>query len=102
MVLGITARGEVEDNTSLGFLAVALDGRADLGWNEPDLTGSTILVAGGEGRGLRPRVRRACSTCIAIPLAPGVESLNVSVALGVVLYEAVRQRHGANPGLETS
>jgi len=85
-----------------GFLAVALDGRADESWTEPDLTGCTILVAGGEGRGLRPGVQRACSTRVAIPLVSGVESLNVSVAIGVLLYEAVRQRRRPNPGLETS
>ena len=69
---------------------------------EPDLTVCTIFVAGGEGRGLRPGVQRACSTRVAIPLAPEVESLNVSVAVGVLLFEAVRQRRGPNPGLETS
>jgi 23S rRNA (guanosine2251-2'-O)-methyltransferase len=81
-----------------GFRAVALDGRADLRWSEPDLTGPTILVAGSEGRGLRPGVQLACGTHVAIPLGPGVESLNVSVALGVVLFEAVRQRRVAKSG----
>lgn len=85
-----------------GFQALALDGRAETAWDEPDLTGRTIVVAGGEGRGLRPGVQRACGSRVAIPLAAGVESLNVSVALGAVLFEAVRQRRAANPGLETS
>jgi len=85
-----------------GFQAVALDGRAEQRWTEADLTGATILVAGGEGRGLRPGVHRACGTSVALPLGSGVESLNVSVALGVLLYEAVRQRQEAKPGLETS
>jgi 23S rRNA (guanosine2251-2'-O)-methyltransferase len=85
-----------------GFLALAMDGRGETAWSEPDLTGCTIIVAGGEGRGLRTGVQRACDTRVAIPLAAGVESLNVAVALGVLLFEAVRQRRGANPGLERS
>jgi len=57
-----------------------------------DLTGGTALVFGAEGSGLRPGVRRACDGAISIPLAGSVESLNVSVACGVVLFEAARQR----------
>jgi 23S rRNA (guanosine2251-2'-O)-methyltransferase len=81
-----------------GFEAVALDGRAERRWDEVDLTGPLMLVAGGEGQGLRPGVQRACGCSVAIPLAPGVESLNLSVALGIVLYEAVRQREAAKSG----
>jgi 23S rRNA (guanosine2251-2'-O)-methyltransferase len=52
------------------------------------------LVAGGEGEGLRPLVRRGCDFEVALPMAPGVESLNVSVAVGIALYElCVRPRH---------
>jgi 23S rRNA (guanosine2251-2'-O)-methyltransferase len=50
------------------------------------------FVLGAEGRGLRPLVRRACDGVISIPLAGRVESLNVSVASAVLLYEARRQR----------
>jgi 23S rRNA (guanosine2251-2'-O)-methyltransferase len=57
-----------------------------------DLTGGTALVFGAEGKGLRPGVRRACDGALAIPLAGQVESLNVSVAAGIVLFEAARQR----------
>lgn len=59
---------------------------------EADLTGGIALVLGAEGRGLRPLVRRVCDAAVAIPLAGRVESLNVSVAAAVLLYEAVRQR----------
>jgi 23S rRNA (guanosine2251-2'-O)-methyltransferase len=60
---------------------------------EADLSGGVALVFGAEGRGLRPLVRRTCDASIAIPLAGRVESLNVSVAAAVLLYEVSRQRH---------
>jgi 23S rRNA (guanosine2251-2'-O)-methyltransferase len=53
------------------------------------------LTFGGEGKGLRPGVRRACDDAFAVPLAGNVESLNVSVAAGVALFEAARQRRDA-------
>jgi 23S rRNA (guanosine2251-2'-O)-methyltransferase len=57
-----------------------------------DLTGGTALVFGAEGRGLRPLVRKTCDAAVSIPLAGRVDSLNVSVAAAVLLYEAARQR----------
>jgi 23S rRNA (guanosine2251-2'-O)-methyltransferase len=59
---------------------------------EADLSGGSALVFGAEGKGVRPGVRRACDGALAIPLAGHVESLNVSVAAGIVLFEAARQR----------
>ena len=59
---------------------------------EADLSGGLSLVFGAEGKGLRPLVRRACDGVVSIPLAGVVESLNVSVAAAVLLYEARRQR----------
>lgn len=59
---------------------------------QADLRGGTVLVLGAEGRGLRPLVRRACDAIVSIPLAGAVDSLNVSVAAGVLLFEAKRQR----------
>jgi 23S rRNA (guanosine2251-2'-O)-methyltransferase len=59
---------------------------------EADLSGGLSLVFGAEGKGLRPHVRRACDAVVSIPLAGRVESLNVSVAAAVLLYEAQRQR----------
>lgn len=59
---------------------------------EADLAGGLALVFGAEGKGLRPLVRRTCDGVVSIPLAGQVESLNVSVAAAVLLYEARRQR----------
>ncbi|MEM9387777.1 MAG: 23S rRNA (guanosine(2251)-2'-O)-methyltransferase RlmB [Pseudomonadota bacterium] len=60
-----------------------------------DLQGPTAIVMGGEARGLRRLTAQACDQLVQLPMAGVVESLNVSVAAGVCLFEAVRQRNGA-------
>ena len=77
-------------SATLWAYAAAADGDSRL-W-ELDLTGGVAVVLGAEGKGVRPLVRRTCDATLQIPLGPGVESLNVSVAAAVVLYEARRQR----------
>jgi 23S rRNA (guanosine2251-2'-O)-methyltransferase len=57
-----------------------------------DLTGPTVIVLGGEGKGLRPRVAASCDGLIALPSLGRVESLNVSAAAAALLFESVRQR----------
>jgi 23S rRNA (guanosine2251-2'-O)-methyltransferase len=81
--------GEVK-RADLWIYAAAGDGSTPM-W-EADLTGGVALVFGAEGKGLRPLVRRTCDDAVSIPLAGNVESLNVSVAAALLLYEARRQR----------
>ena len=66
---------------------------APVSYTIPDYTGRVVLVLGAEGKGLRPRVRAACDQLVALPRHGMVESLNVSAAAAVLVYEAVRQRN---------
>jgi 23S rRNA (guanosine2251-2'-O)-methyltransferase len=75
--------------------AWAADGGAETPVWSADLTTGVALVFGSEGRGLRPGVRRACDDAFAVPLVGSIESLNVSVAAGVTLFEAARQRRAS-------
>jgi 23S rRNA (guanosine2251-2'-O)-methyltransferase len=81
--------GEVK-GPRLWAYAAAGDAQTRL-W-DADLTDGVALVFGAEGKGVRPLVRRTCDGAISIPLAGKVESLNVSVAAALLLYEARRQR----------
>jgi 23S rRNA (guanosine2251-2'-O)-methyltransferase len=74
----------------LWIYAAVGDGTQTL-W-ETDFTDGVVLVLGAEARGLRPLVRRTCDASVSIPVSGRVESLNVSVAAALLLYEARRQR----------
>lgn len=78
-----------------GLWSYAAAGDAGRPHDAPDYTDGAVFVLGAEGRGLRPRVRAACDAAVAIPMRGRIDSLNVSTAAAVLLFEAVRQRgHG--------
>ena len=76
------------------ILVVGTSDDAPITLYEADLKGALALVLGAEGKGLRQLTRKTCDLLVRIPMRGAVESLNVSVASGVCLYEARRQRGG--------
>ena len=81
--------GDMKDH-GLRIIGTSDDAEATL--YEVDLSGPVALVLGAEGAGLRQLTRKTCDQLVRVPMAGAVESLNVSVAAGVCLYEALRQR----------
>lgn len=77
---------------SAGFWIWGADAEAEQAPWKVDLKGSTVIVLGGEGKGLRPRVASSCDGFVALPQRGQVESLNVSAAATALLFEALRQR----------
>jgi 23S rRNA (guanosine2251-2'-O)-methyltransferase len=75
-----------------GIWLTGTDDSADKSIYDADLKGPLALVMGSEGEGMRRLTRECCDQLVSIPMGGAVESLNVSVAAGVVLFEAVRQR----------
>ncbi len=94
----------LEELKALGVWTVGLADDADTPYDRIDLTGPTAVVLGAEGAGLRRLVRERCDFLAAIPMQGHVGSLNVSVAAGVTLFEAVRQRRlkGHQPAKRTA
>ena len=75
-----------------GFWIYGADEKSGVSLYQQKLLGNVAFVIGGEGEGVRPLVRKKCDVIFSIPLPGGVSSLNASVAGGVALFEAVRQR----------
>jgi 23S rRNA (guanosine2251-2'-O)-methyltransferase len=82
----------IEDLKQAGVWAVGLAGDAPKRYDEVDLTLPTAIVVGAEESGLRRLVRERCDWLVSIPMQGHVQSLNVSVAAGIALFEAARQR----------
>jgi 23S rRNA (guanosine2251-2'-O)-methyltransferase len=74
-----------------GFWCIGLDAQAPAALSKTDLTGRIALVLGSEGGGLRRLVARTCDHLAALPMSGPMESLNVSAAAAIALYEAARQ-----------
>ncbi len=75
-----------------GIWVIGSDSESEVSIYDADLSGALALVMGSEGKGLRRLTRECCDWLIAIPMAGSVESLNVSVATGVCLFETRRIR----------
>lgn len=82
----------LDELKALNIWTVGLDDGAAEVYDEVDYTAPTAFVVGAEGTGLRRLVRESCDRTVSIPMAGMVSSLNVSVATGIALFEAVRQR----------
>lgn len=87
----------MEELKARGVWMVGLDGEGTADYDSLDLRPATGIVLGSEGQGLRRLVREHCDFVARIPMRGHVSSLNVSVAAGVVLFEALRQRRTQNP-----
>jgi 23S rRNA (guanosine2251-2'-O)-methyltransferase len=82
----------LKDWANAGLQVVGLDARGDITIDELDGLGPILVVVGSEGKGLSRLVRENCDAIVSIPMAGPTESLNASVAAGVVLAEIARQR----------
>ena len=82
----------IEELKEAGVWTVGLAGDSSKRYDQLDLTVPTAIVLGAEGTGLRRLVRERCDWLVSIPMHGHVQSLNVSVAAGIALFEAVRQR----------
>jgi 23S rRNA (guanosine2251-2'-O)-methyltransferase len=85
----------LEQLKSAGVWTVGLAGDAPKSYDQIDYTVPTALVVGAEGAGLRRLVRERCDWLVSIPMAGHVQSLNVSVATAIALFEVTRQRRHA-------
>jgi 23S rRNA (guanosine2251-2'-O)-methyltransferase len=84
----------MEELKEAGYWLVGLDERGDKNYTDVDYTSPTGIILGGEGKGLHELTRKRCDFVVSLPTTGPVKSLNVSVAAGVVLFEALRQRKG--------
>jgi 23S rRNA (guanosine2251-2'-O)-methyltransferase len=89
----------MEQLKEAGYWTVGLDERAERKHVDVDYKGAIAIVLGGEGAGLHELVRKRCDFLVSIPTTGPVRSLNVSVAAGVVLFEAVRQRQAQSKSM---
>jgi 23S rRNA (guanosine2251-2'-O)-methyltransferase len=80
------------DAKSAGCWCYGAQAGARTSYDRPDYSGGVVIVLGAEGRGLRPRVARACDDLVALPVRGRVESLNVSAAAAVLLYRVLQFR----------
>ena len=85
-------KNAIRDMKESGITIVGAEADADLALWEADLTGPLSLVMGSEGEGMRKTVREQCDLLVRLPMRGKVNSLNVSVATGIIIFEIMRQR----------
>ena len=78
-----------------GLWVIGLDGGALTIIYDVNLSDATAIVMGAEGKGIRPLIKKTCDQLVSIPMTGSVESLNVSVATGITLFESKRQRESS-------
>jgi len=83
----------IEELKKRNVWVVGIESSGEMAYTEFNYSGALALVCGGEGSGLHRLVRERCDAVVSIPMRGKVTSLNVSVAVGVVLFEALRQRN---------
>lgn len=79
-----------------GYKVIAANEKADINYTQADYTTPVAIAMGAEDVGISPEVLRLCDTFVSIPQFGHIQSLNVSVAAGIMMYEVVRQRLDAN------
>jgi 23S rRNA (guanosine2251-2'-O)-methyltransferase len=83
------------DAKTAGAWCYGADAAAPTAYDEPDYRGGVVLVMGGEGTGLRPRVAKSCDALVALPMRGRTESLNASAAAAVLMYGILQRRAAA-------
>ena len=82
----------IKDMQKRGVWVIGLDGGSKSTIYDVNLTDSTAIVMGAEGKGIRRLIKETCDQIVTIPMSGNIESLNVSVATGIALFESKRQR----------
>ena len=90
-VTNITACLEELKQKGLWLYAADMDGQS---WCSVDYSGACAFIIGSEGRGVSALVKKSCDVIVSLPMAGKINSLNASVAAGVLMYEAARQKQG--------
>lgn len=85
----------IKDIQKKGIWVIGLDGNSQSTIYDVNLTDSTAIVMGSEGKGIRPLIKKTCDQILSIPMSGSIESLNVSVATGIALFEVRRQRESS-------
>ena len=82
----------IKDLQKRGVWVIGLDGNSQSTIYDVNLTDATAIVMGSEGKGIRQLIKKTCDQIVTIPMSGNIESLNVSVATGIALFESKRQR----------